>query len=174
VPSRSTSPVTALTDRDLIDRIAEAIGAGMDPKLLRFELTETTGVANIEAVRRFAGYLEDLGCDLALDDFGTGLSSLRYLKHLPIQTLKIDTEFIRGMNGDAFDRYLVQTIVGLAKRLDQQTVAEGVEDNATLSSVRELGVDFAQGYLLDPPARIDSDGPHQVTRSVRGTLQVAA
>jgi EAL domain-containing protein (putative c-di-GMP-specific phosphodiesterase class I) len=78
------------------------------------------------------------------------------------------------MNGDAFDRYLVQTIVGLAKRLDQQTVAEGVEDNATLSSVRELGVDFAQGYLLDPPARIDSDGPHQVTRSVRGTLQVAA
>ncbi len=147
----------ALTDRVLIDRVAEAIRAGLDPKLLSFELTETTGVANIEAVRRFAGYLEGLGCDLALDDFGTGLSSLRYLKHLPIQTLKIDREFIGGMTESAFDCYLVQTIVALAKRLGQKTVAEGVEDGATLSLVREFGVDYAQGYLLGAPARIDSD-----------------
>ena len=66
-------------------------GRGMDPQLLSFELTETTGVANIDAARRFATSLENLGCDLALDDFGTGLSSLGYLKHIPIQTLKIDT-----------------------------------------------------------------------------------
>ena len=160
----------ALTDRGLIDRVARAIADGMDPRTLSFELTETAGVANIEAARRFAGYLENLGCDLALDDFGTGLSSLGYLKHIPIQTLKIDTEFIRGMRESTFDRYLVQTIVGLARRLGQKTVAEGVEDEATLSLVRIFGVDYAQGYLLGPPAPIERDGPPSVPAAVRRAL----
>jgi diguanylate cyclase (GGDEF)-like protein len=163
----------ALTDRGLIDRVAGAIAAGMDPVMLSFELTETAGVANIEAARRFAGYLEDLGCDLALDDFGTGLSSLGYLKHLPIQTLKIDTEFIHGMSESTFDRYLVQTIVSLARRLGQKTVAEGVEDEATLTLLRMFGVDYAQGYLLGLPAPIDLDGPPPVSASVRRALQSA-
>lgn len=161
----------ALTDRGLIDRVADAIATGMDPDLLSFELTETAGVANIEAARRFATYLENLGCDLALDDFGTGLSSLGYLKHLPIQTLKIDTEFIRSMRESTFDRYLVQTIVGLARRLGQRTVAEGVEDEATLSLVRMFGVDYAQGYLLGAPAPIERGGPPPVPDSVRRALQ---
>ncbi len=164
----------SLTDRELIEGVASAIRSGLDPHLLSFELTETTGVANIEAARRFAGYLENLGCDLALDDFGTGLSSLGYLKHIPIQTLKIDLEFVRGMSGSTFDRYLVQTIVGLAKRLGQKTVAEGVEDEATLSLVRMFGVDYAQGYLLGAPAPIDSDGPHTIARSVLRTMNAAA
>lgn len=164
----------ALTDRGLIDRVAEAIRDGMDPHLLSFELTETAGVANIEAARRFATYLENLGCDLALDDFGTGLSSLGYLKHIPIQTLKIDSEFILGMADSTFDRYLVQTIVGLARRLGQKTVAEGVEDEATLTLVRMFGVDYAQGYLLGPPAPIDSDGPDGIPPSLRDLLHAAS
>ena len=163
----------SLTDRKLIEGVASAIRSGLDPHLLSFELTETTGVANIEAARRFASYLENLGCELALDDFGTGLSSLGYLKHIPIQTLKIDLEFVRGMSGSTFDRYLVQTIVGLAKRLGQKTVAEGVEDDATLSLVRMFEVDYAQGYLLGAPAPIDSGGPHETSPSVRGTLHAA-
>lgn len=164
----------ALTDRVLIDRVAEAIRAGMDPHMLSFELTETAGVANIEAARRFAGYLENLGCDLALDDFGTGLSSLGYLKHIPIQTLKIDTEFVQSMGASTFDRYLVQTIVGLARRLGQKTVAEGVEDETTLSLVRLFGVDYAQGYLLGPPAPIDPNGPPEIPPSVRDSLHAAS
>ncbi len=160
----------ALTDRKLVAQVAEAIHAGMDPRMLSFELTETTGVANIDAARRFAGYLENLGCDLALDDFGTGLSSLGYLKHFPIQTLKIDIEFVRGMSESTFDRYLVQTIVSLAHRLGQTTVAEGVEDEATLTLVKMFGVDFAQGFLLGPPAPINAAGPHQVASSLRGVL----
>ncbi len=164
----------SLTDRKLVEGVASAIRLGLDPHLLSFELTETTGVANIDAARRFAGYLENLGCDLALDDFGTGLSSLGYLKHIPIQTLKIDTEFVRGMSGSTFDRYLVQTIVGLAKRLGQKTVAEGVEDEATLSLVRMFGVDYAQGYLLGAPAPIDTVGPHELAPSVRRILRAAA
>lgn len=161
----------ALTDRGLIERVAEAIRAGMDPRLLSFELTETAGVANIEAARRFASSLESMGCDLALDDFGTGLSSLGYLKHIPIQTLKIDTEFIRDLGAGTFDRYLVQTIVGLARRLGQKTVAEGVEDEATLALVKMFGVDFAQGYLLGVPAPIDPSGPLPVAASVLDALR---
>lgn len=164
----------ALTNRGLFERVANAIASGMDPGMLSFELTETAGVANIEAARRFAGNLEGLGCDLALDDFGTGLSSLGYLKHLPIQTLKIDTEFIHGMRDSTFDRYLVQTIVGLARRLGQKTVAEGVEDEATLTLLRMFGVDYAQGYLLGPPAPIELDGPPPVSNSVRRALQSAS
>jgi diguanylate cyclase (GGDEF)-like protein len=156
---------TSVTDRWLIERVAAAIEAGMDPRLLSFELTETSGIANIEAARRFAAELEGLGCDLALDDFGTGLSSLGYLRHLPIQTLKIDTEFIKGMSDSAFDRYLVQTIVGLARRLGQKTVAEGVEDEATLAMVRMFGVDYAQGYLFDEPTAIESKEPRAALSS---------
>ena len=164
----------SLTDRQVIEPVASAVRSGLDPHLLSFELTETTGVANIEAARRFAGYLENLGCDLALDDFGTGLSSLGYLKSIPIQTLKIDTEFVRGMSGNTFDRYLVQTIVGLARRLGQKTVAEGVEDAATLSLVRMFGVDYAQGYLLGAPAPIDSGGSHEIGPSLRSAIHAAA
>jgi diguanylate cyclase (GGDEF)-like protein len=164
----------ALTDRGLIDRVAEAIGEGMRPEMLSFELTETTEVANIEAARRFAGYLEDMGCALALDDFGTGLSSLGYLKNIPIQTLKIDTEFVLGMRENTFDRYLVQTIVGLARRLGQQTVAEGVEDEATLSLVRMFGVDYAQGFLLGVPAPIDPAGPPPLSDALRETLSAGS
>jgi len=163
----------SLTDRELIDGVAAAIRSGLNPHLLSFELTETAGVANIEAARRFASYLENLGCDLALDDFGTGLSSLGYLKHIPIQTLKIDLGFVRGMSGSTFDRYLVQTIVGLAKRLGQKTVAEGVEDEATLSLVRMFGVDYAQGYLLGEPAPIDAGGKRVVADAVLRTMSAA-
>jgi len=112
-----------------------------------------------------------MGCDLALDDFGTGLSSLGYLKSIPIQTLKIDTDFIQGMKADAFDRYLVQTIVGLARRLGQKTVAEGVEDEATLDLVKRFGVDYAQGYLFGAPAPIDPRGPAPVAASVVDALR---
>ncbi|HEX8753463.1 MAG TPA: EAL domain-containing protein [Solirubrobacterales bacterium] len=163
-----------LTDRGLIDRVAEAIREGMSPELLSFELTETTEVANIEAARNFAGFLENMGCSLALDDFGTGVSSLRYLKKIPIQTLKIDAEFVRGMRDNTFDRYLVQTIVSLARRLGQQTVAEGVEDEATLSLVRMFGIDYAQGFLLGDPAPIDPAGPPPLSDSVRATLSAGS
>lgn len=146
----------SMTDRELLDRVASAVHGGLDPHLLSFELTETTGVANLNAARRFAVRLEALGCELALDDFGSGLSWLGHLKHIPIQTLKIDNEFIRGVGQGSFDRYLVRTIVDLAGRLGQKTVAEGVEDETTLAIVRDLGVDYAQGYYLGRPKPVDA------------------
>jgi len=161
----------ALADRGLVDQVSAAIRGGMEASRLSFELTETASVANIEAARRFATRLEGMGCELALDDFGTGLSSLGYLRHIPIQALKIDTEFVRGMTSSTFDRYLVQTIVGLARRLGQKVVAEGVEDEAALSLIRMFGVDYAQGFLLGPPAPIDPAGPAPIPAPGRAALR---
>jgi len=163
----------SMTDRTLVDTVAAAVHRGLDPHMLSFELTETSGVSNIETARRFAGYLEALGCELALDDFGTGFSSLSYLNHLPVQTLKIDTEFVRGVGHGAFDRYLVRMIVNLAHRLNQKTVAEGIEDEATLSMVRELEVDYGQGFLLGAPEPIEPPG-ESPARKRRATIGKSA
>ncbi|MBS1890708.1 MAG: EAL domain-containing protein [Actinobacteria bacterium] len=155
--ARSGRPVAvnvsgpSLTDPTLVESVAAAVHSGLTPHLLSFELTETSAVADVEEARRVADELRSLGCELALDDFGTGVSSLSYLRYLPIQTLKIDTEFIQGMRENAFDRSLVQSIVGLARRLGLKTVAEGVEDEVVLAMLRQFGVDFAQGFLFGRP-----------------------
>ena len=147
-----------------------AVKEEVDPGHLTLEITETAAVGNLEEARRFAERLQRIGCRLALDDFGTGLSSLSYLKHIPAQVLKIDMEFVQGIAGSSLDQYLVRTIVGLAKRLGQVTVAEGVEDAATLTTLRRFGVDFAQGYYLGRPAPIDTEQAPEVTADVRKTL----
>ncbi|MHB8692898.1 MAG: sensor domain-containing phosphodiesterase [Solirubrobacteraceae bacterium] len=123
----------------------------VDPTLLTFEITETALVENFEQARRFAGLLEALGCPLALDDFGTGYGSFTYLKELPAHFLKIDREFVRDLIANPRSRAVIKGIVGLADSFGQQTIAEGVEDGATLEVLRELGVDFAQGYFIGRP-----------------------
>jgi EAL domain-containing protein (putative c-di-GMP-specific phosphodiesterase class I) len=96
--------------------------------------------------------LAELGCGFALDDFGTGFATLASLKHLPAQYLKIDIEFVRELLQDEANERVVRGIVSLAHDFDQKTVAEGVEDQQTLERLRELGVDYAQGYHLGRPA----------------------
>ncbi len=160
----------SIDDDEIVRMIEAAVRKEVDPGHLTFEITETAAVSNLEEARRFAERLERIGCRLALDDFGTGLSSLSYLKHIPAQVLKIDMEFVQGIAGSSLDQYLVRTIVGLAKRLGQVTVAEGVEDAATLTTLRRLGVDFAQGYYLGRPAPIDAEHVPEFTAEVRKTL----
>ncbi len=164
----------SIDDDEIVGMIEEAVQDGVDPGNLTFEITETAAVSNMEHARRFAERLERIGCRLALDDFGTGLSSLSYLKHIPAQVLKIDIEFVQGIVGSSLDQYLVRTIVGIAKRLGQVTVAEGVEDAATLTMLRRFGVDFAQGYYLGRPAPIDTRHAPEVTADVRKTLALTA
>lgn len=160
----------SIDDDKIVGMIEAAVADGVDPEQLTFEITETAAVRNLDHARRFAERLQRIGCKLALDDFGTGLSSLSYLKHIPAQILKIDMEFVHGVAGSSLDQYLVRTIVGIAKRLGQVTVAEGVEDAATLTTLRRFGVDFAQGYYLGKPAPIDSHHAPEVTPEVRKTL----
>ena len=138
-----------LNDRRYLEALEQAIEAGLDPSLLNFEMTETAAVANMGEARTFAERIRELGGSVALDDFGTGFSSFVYLKHIPAQYLKIDAEFVRELKRSPADQQLVAAMVGIARGLGQQTVAEGVEDEETLAVVRRLGVDLVQGFLFD-------------------------
>jgi PAS domain S-box-containing protein len=123
---------------------------------LTFEITETADVARLEAARAFAEEVTGFGSRLALDDFGVGFGSFRYLRALPLSELKIDLSFVRGLTSSEPDRQVVRTIVGIAREFGLKTVAEGVEDAATMELLGELGADLAQGYHLGSPSLIDS------------------
>lgn len=111
-----------------------------------FEITETAAVSDLERARTFMQELNALGCTFALDDFGTGLSSYTYLKELPVDYLKIDGSFVRGMSEDPVNYALVESITQIGHVLGLQTIAEWAEDKATLTQLRALNVDFAQGF----------------------------
>jgi EAL domain-containing protein (putative c-di-GMP-specific phosphodiesterase class I) len=122
-------------------------------------VTETAAVADIEQARSFARSLARLGCRFALDDFGAGYGSFYYLKHLPISYLKIDGEFVRQLPTNRTDQLIVKALVDVCEGLGIKTVAEFVADQPTMDMVRELGVDFAQGYLLGKPEPVSSLRP---------------
>jgi EAL domain-containing protein (putative c-di-GMP-specific phosphodiesterase class I) len=137
---------------DLVANIRQATQeAGLDPRQLRLELTESVLIQDLEAARATLGQLKALGIQLAVDDFGTGASSLSYLKHLPIDTLKIDRSFIQGLGQDAQDTAIVRSVVLLAQALQLQVTGEGVETADQAAQLRALGVDQAQGYLFAAP-----------------------
>ena len=130
--------------------------SGADPANVVFEITETAAATASDELRAFGARIEQLGCALAIDDFGTGFGSLTYLKHLPVRYLKIDMEFVRGINDSAADRAIVQSIVTIAQSLGMQTIGEGVEDEKTLETLTGLGVDYAQGYHLGRPVALSA------------------
>ena len=124
------------------------------PSGLVIEVTETSAITDIDRARAFAEHLESLGCEFALDDFGAGYGSFFYLKHLPFDYLKIDGEFVRGVATNRADQILVKSLVQIATELGTRTIAEFVEDQATLDTLLELGVDYAQGYFIGRPAAL--------------------
>jgi EAL domain-containing protein (putative c-di-GMP-specific phosphodiesterase class I) len=143
-------------DPELLRTIEEELRATRaEPCRLVFEITETTAVTNMESAREFATRLAELGCRSALDDFGTGFGSFHYLKHLPVDYLKIDGEFVRHCAVNPTDRLMIEAIVGIARGMGKITVAEHVGDRETLELVRRLGVDLAQGFLLGRPAPLE-------------------
>jgi diguanylate cyclase (GGDEF)-like protein/PAS domain S-box-containing protein len=131
---------------------SELDASGADPAALVFEVTETAAIANFKDARVFLTSLSELGCGIALDDFGAGFASFRYLKNLPFDELKIDGQFITNLTTNPDDLVLVETLVRLARGLGKRTVAEYVENAATLKLIGEVGVDFAQGYWIGKPA----------------------
>jgi EAL domain-containing protein (putative c-di-GMP-specific phosphodiesterase class I) len=96
--------------------------------------------------------LIDLGCEFAIDDFGSGYSSLSYLKHLPMQYIKIDGAFVRKLTDSEFDQTIVRAVAEVAKVTGKRTIAEFVGDEATLEMLRKLGIDYAQGFLVGKPS----------------------
>ena len=125
---------------------------GIDPTLLEFELTESMLQKNLTETSDKLTQLNALGVNLSLDDFGTGYSSLSYLKQLPIQVLKIDQSFVRDFLADDTDRAIVHTIIAMAKALQLQVIAEGVETEGQYHELIALDCDLFQGYLFGKPA----------------------
>jgi EAL domain-containing protein (putative c-di-GMP-specific phosphodiesterase class I) len=126
----------------------------IDPALLTFEITETAAVADVDRARQMALDLKALGCKFALDDFGAGFASFYYVKHLPIDYLKIDGEFIKDLPKNPADQLVVKALVDVCRGLEIKTIAEFVQDAETVSLLRELGVDYAQGYFIGRPAPV--------------------
>lgn len=123
----------------------------VDPGTIIFEVTETNAIANIEAAQRLIGELREHGCRFALDDFGSGFSSFHHLKHLPVDFVKIDGQFVRGMVQNPADRAIVMSINDIAHAFGKYTVAEFVESREILELLIECGVDYAQGNYISPP-----------------------
>lgn len=121
-----------------------------------FEITETSAISNFQAALRFIRDLRAMGCRFALDDFGSGLSSFAYLKTLPVDFLKIDGSFVRGIDQDPVNRALVGNIHNIGRLLDKKTIAEFAEDAPTIARLRELQVDYAQGYGLHHPEPLEN------------------
>lgn len=131
--------------------IARLEESGLAPSQIYFEITETAAVANLEGAIRFISVLKGIGCRFVLDDFGSGLSSFSYLKTLPVDFLKIDSEFVLHMAEDPVHRAVVESIQQVGQALGMETIAEGVEDRATLDLLRQMGVGYAQGYVFSRP-----------------------
>ncbi|TZF90789.1 putative bifunctional diguanylate cyclase/phosphodiesterase [Cognatilysobacter lacus] len=141
-----------LREPDICQRIlAIAAEQGVSPGMVQLEITESVLMERVEQSERQLLQLKEMGFRIALDDFGTGYSSLAYLKNFPIDSIKIDGSFIRGLSRNVRDAAIVRTIINMSRDLGISTVAEGVETAAELESIAALGCDFYQGYLLARP-----------------------
>jgi EAL domain-containing protein (putative c-di-GMP-specific phosphodiesterase class I) len=136
----------------LVESVAEILAESrLDPSRLVLEITESALMGDAEAALRILTQLKALGVRLAIDDFGTGYSSLVYLKRFPVDLLKIDMAFIRGLGQDPEDSAIVACVIGLARAVGIDAVAEGVETAEQLVALQNLGCAFGQGYLWSRP-----------------------
>jgi EAL domain-containing protein (putative c-di-GMP-specific phosphodiesterase class I) len=146
----------AFTDPQILPAVREALAdTGIPPALLGIEITETAAATDLVRAQTFIESLRTLGCRFSLDDFGAGFSSFYYLKHLAVDTLKIDGSFVKDLPRSAEDQHLVKAIIELARGLDMDSVAEFVEDEETFSMLGEYGATRAQGYHLGIPGPVE-------------------
>ena len=157
---------------DLVDQVATILNdTGLDPSGLEIEITESVLMDQSEAGIRTLGRLRELGVRLVLDDFGTGYSSLSYLKHLPLDTIKIDRTFVAGL-ADVTDRSIVEAVVALARGLRIGVVAEGIETETQRRLLHAVGCDVGQGYLFSRPLPADEAERLISSRRLRAVTRV--
>lgn len=139
-------------DPDLLDKINRALlEAGLPPSKLELEITESASMLNPEASIQVMNKLKALGMQIAIDDFGTGYSSLSYLKRIPADIIKIDRSFVSGLHNDPDDAAIVRTVLALARAMDKQCLAEGIETAEHYDMLRSLGCHYGQGYWMSKP-----------------------
>ena len=142
----------SVTDGEMLAQIKRELAHHrVDPARLVIEVTETAAISDMARASDFCAGVQALGCAIALDDFGAGFGSFQYLKRLPFSYLKIDGDFIRGLPGSRTDQLVVEALVAVAAGMGRWTIAEFVGDEPTLSMLREMGVDFAQGFEVGRP-----------------------
>jgi diguanylate cyclase (GGDEF)-like protein/PAS domain S-box-containing protein len=145
-----------IDDSEFLNGVAGALReTGADPANLIVEASEQVAVADLKRAHAFSERLRELGCGFALDNFGSGFGSFFYLKHLPVDHIKIDGDLVGGLSSSQVDREIVRSIVGVAKTLRLQTVGERVNDERTVALLAELGVDYAQGFHLGTPTPVE-------------------
>jgi EAL domain-containing protein (putative c-di-GMP-specific phosphodiesterase class I) len=161
---------------DLVEHVVAILAeTGLDPTLLELEITESVVMDQSDVGTRTLHRLRELGVRLVLDDFGTGYSSLAYLKHLPLDTIKIDQMFVAGLDRAA-DRSIVEAVIALAHGLRIGVVAEGIETETQFEILRSMGCDTGQGYLFARPlpeadaARLLSPGRSGASTRATGVL----
>lgn len=151
---------TAFANKELLPLIQRELAAtGVPPACLMLAMMETAAVADLTHVRMLSTALKELGCQFALDNFGRGFASFHSLKHMPIDCLKITGDFIRTLPHDVGDQHLVKAMVEVARGRGIQTVAECVENEEVVRLLRELGVDYAQGYHVGRPLPVSQIFP---------------
>mgnify|MGYP001085289183 CR=1 FL=1 len=128
--------------------------SGLDATKICFEITETAAIASYSQANRFINALKELGCKFALDDFGTGLSSFGYLKHFPVDFLKIDGSFVKEILHDPIDREMVRSIAQIGRLTGKKTIAEFAENEEIITMLRGMDIDYAQGYGVSEPKRV--------------------
>jgi len=146
----------SLTEDNVLDFIITQLDeCGIEGNKICFEITETAAISNLSTAMKFISTLKGLGCRFALDDFGSGLSSFGYLKNLTVDYLKIDGMFVKDIINDPIDRAMVKSINEIAQVMGMQTIAEFVENDEIKGMLREIGVNYAQGYGISKPLAFD-------------------
>jgi EAL domain-containing protein (putative c-di-GMP-specific phosphodiesterase class I) len=142
----------SITDRGMLAHIEQELTRHqVDPQRLIVEVTETAAIGDMSRAQTFCEGVHTLGSSVALDDFGAGFGSFQYLKQLPFRYLKIDGDFIRALPSSHKDQLVVQALVGVARGMGKQTIAEYVGDEPTMRLLRDYGVDYAQGFEVGRP-----------------------
>jgi len=141
-----------LGDDDFLEFVVDVLDhTGVSPERICFEVRESAVVSQLDQAQRFINVLHGIGCRFALDNFGSGIGSFANLKHLSLDYLKIDGTYTRNLETDSVNREMIAAMVKLARTLDFLVVAEQVEDQTSFETLRDLGVDFVQGYAVDKP-----------------------
>ena len=142
----------SVSNRDFLDFLKEQFAQyPISPHSICFEITETAAIANLSQAIQLIDELKQLGCRFALDDFGSGMSSLTYLKNLPVDYLKIDGSFVKNITQSRIDAAMVESFNRIAHEMGIQTIAEFVENQAILNKLRAIGLDYAQGNGIAKP-----------------------
>lgn len=146
----------SLSDNTVLNLITNKLRKNkkLKKELICFEITETSAIANMSKAIEFIASIKQMGCKFSLDDFGSGLSSFSYLKNMPVDNIKIDGMFIREIHTDPVNKVFVQSIHNISKKMGIKTTAEYVENKEILDCIKEIGIDYAQGYYISKPTPV--------------------